>query len=387
MVPTPEELIDRARQMAVSLSESAQRCEDLRRVPEETVEAFADAGFYRISQPAAYGGFEYSPRVLFQVARELARGCPSSAWCACLIGVHNWEVGLMDPRAAQDLWENDDSARFSSSYAPFGHVEEAPGGWQVSGQWPWSSGCDHCQWAILGALHRPQDRPPETIALLVPRRDYEIVDTWFVAGLKGTGSKDIAVAGTFVPEHRVHHLADSYLLANRGADTFTAPIYRYPFGIVFGMCLSSVTLGIARAALDEFIEQQAARTNAYNDSKASQDPFVRQRLANVSAAVHANELRFDALFDELEASAEAGLPLERRVHMKWETQQMAQSNAEAVATLFRASGGSAVRLSNPMQRYFRDIHAAINHAFLNADNGSVNFGGVALGDDNRDFAL
>ena len=247
-IPSKADLLARAEALVPILAERAQICEDLRRVPDETVEDFVDAGFYRIAQPRLFGGYEHSPVVLFEVAMVLAKGCPSSAWCACLIGVHNWEAGLMDPRAATDLWGEDDTARFSSSYAPFGIVAPVDGGWELSGRWPWSSGCDHCQWAILGAIHRPERGPPDSLALLVPKTDYEIIDTWHVAGLKGTGSKDIELSPTFVPEYRVHRFADSYAMNNKGAAEFTSPIYQLPFGIVFGMCLSSVALGIAKGA-------------------------------------------------------------------------------------------------------------------------------------------
>ena len=202
---TAEEFVQRAKALVPVLSERAQACEDLRRLPDETLRDFEKAGFYEIAKPRRFGGHELSPEVLFNVAIELARGCPSSAWCLCLIGVHNWEPGLMDLRAGEDLWNKDPHARYSSSYAPFGKIEPVDGGYHLSGRWEWSSGSDHCSWVMLGGILQVEERPQQ-LAMLVPRVDYQIIDNWHVAGLKGTGSNDIVVEGAFVPEHRVHFL-------------------------------------------------------------------------------------------------------------------------------------------------------------------------------------
>ena len=117
------------------LAERAQACEDLRRLPDDTVQDFQDAGFYDICKPAAYGGYQRSPEMMYEIAMEIAKACPSSAWGLCLISVHNWEPGLMDPRAAEALWGEDRHTRYSSSYAPFGKLELVDGGYRLSGRW------------------------------------------------------------------------------------------------------------------------------------------------------------------------------------------------------------------------------------------------------------
>lgn len=166
MLPANEaQLIERAKALVPTLAARAEACEQAGQLPEETVQDFVAAGFYDIAKPTDYGGYGYSPEVLFNVAMELARGRPSSAWCLCLIGVHNWEPGLMHRRAAQDLWGEDSSARYSSSYAPFGTVTQASGGYRLSGQWEWSSGSQHCTWVMLGGLLHTDGGAPEQIAM------------------------------------------------------------------------------------------------------------------------------------------------------------------------------------------------------------------------------
>jgi 3-hydroxy-9,10-secoandrosta-1,3,5(10)-triene-9,17-dione monooxygenase len=382
------EFLERARSLAPVLTDRARRCEENRSVLEETVEDFSRAGFYRMLQPARYGGDELSPIETYRVAMELAKGCPSSAWCLCLVTVHNWELALLPPQAAADVWTEDAGARISSSYAPFGAVEAVSGGFRISGRWPWSSGCDHCSWVFLGAQIKTSTGPDHR-AFLLPRSDYRIDDTWFVSGLQGTGSKDIVVDGAFVPAHRTHSFAESLAMTDPGRTAFTSRNYRYPFGTVFAFCLASVTQGIAEGALETFQSQMARRRNAYDGAKAMGDPFVRERLANAATNIANNRRRIERVFSEMDHFIDNGvtIPLEQRTEYKWEAQRVARDNADAVTLLFKASGGSAIRLDNPMQRFFRDIQAATNHAFLNADKGCLNRGGILLGLPNTDFVI
>lgn len=391
IAPTEQELIEKARKLVPVLKERAPKTEELRRVPDETIADFVEAGFYKILQPAAYGGYELSPLTLFKVVIELAKGCPSSAWCCCLITVHNWEASLMDARAAEDLWGKDPNTRFSSSYAPFGKVERVEGGFRLSGRWHWSSGADHCSWVILGGVApkvSPGD-PPDLRAFLVPRPDYRVEDVWHVLGLKGTGSNDIIVEDAFVPEHRSHQFAHSFFMTDPGRETFTSRNYKYPFGIIFAYSLSIVTIGMAEGARETFIADMKERLAAYDGAKVGEDPFVRQRLAEADAIIRGLRSKLEGNFAEMDAVIDAGgqLTLEQRVQNKWDAQWIAKESMKAVELLFKATGARGLRMDHPMQRYFRDVHAASNHAFLNADKGSLNAGFVGLGGPTSDLVL
>ena len=391
-VPTEAELLERARKLAPVLRERAARTEENRALLPETLQDFVEAGFYKILQPAKYGGFELPPLTLFRVAMELAKGCPSSAWCLCLITVHNWEVALVDPRLAEDLWGQDPDARASSSYAPFGKVTPVEGGYRLSGRWSWSSGSDHCSWVILGGIVPRAEGaagPPDVRAFLVPRPDYEVEDVWHVLGLKGTGSNDIIVKDAFVPEHRTHHFFHSFTMTDPGRATFTSRDYKYPFGVIFAYSLSIVTIGMADGALEAFREDMKVRLGAYDGAKAMEDPFVRHRLAEAEAMIRGLHARLEANFAEMDALIDDGaeFPLDVRVKNKWDAQWIAKEAMKAVELLFKASGARGLRLDNPMQRFFRDVHAASNHAFLNADKGSLNAGLVLLGGMTTDFTL
>jgi 3-hydroxy-9,10-secoandrosta-1,3,5(10)-triene-9,17-dione monooxygenase len=389
-VPDEAELLRRARALVPVLRERAEACEALRQVLPETVEDFRAAGFYKVLQPAAYGGYELHPMTMYRIVMEVAKGCPSSAWCLSIIAIHNWEMALLDPRAAQDVWGERPETRISSSYAPFGKVVPVEGGYRVSGRWPWSSGSDQCEWALLGGF--PPFEPgtmPDLRAFLIPRTDYYIHDNWHVVGLKGTGSKEIVVEDAFVPEYRTHRLAESYEMNDVGLKTFTSPNYRLPFGTVFVHCLAISVLGMADGALEEFKQQMQSRVTVYDFSKATEDPFVRQRVARADALIRGMHQKLEANFAEIDRLLAAGAPISipARVAMKWDATVIAQTSIEAIELLFKACGGRGLLLSNPMQRFFRDAHAASNHAALNPDKGALNAGAVAMGGPNFDFIV
>lgn len=208
-------------------------------------------------------------------------------------------------------------------------------------------------------------------------------------GLKGTGSNDIIVEDAFVPEHRTHQFVHSFAMSDPGRATFTSRNYKYPFGVVFAYSLSVVTVGMAEGALAAFREDMKVRLGAYDGARAMEEPFVRHRLAEAEAIIRGLRARLDANFAEMDAIIDTGapFPLDVRVKNKWDAQWIAKEAIKAVELLFKASGARGIKLDSPMQRFFRDVHAASNHAFLNPDKGSLNAGLVQLGGMTTDFTL
>ncbi|KRB84979.1 hypothetical protein ASE00_21725 [Sphingomonas sp. Root710] len=389
-IPSPDELRRRARAMGPALRANARKCEDNRSMLPETMEAFEQAGFYRILQPKAYGGFEYWPTVFYDVVMEVARHCPSSAWALGIVGIHNWEVGLMHPRVAEDLWEKDTSTRFSSSYAPFGKAERVDGGYRVEGRWSWSSGCDQATWVIVGALVDMEAGEKNHLALLVAPGDYEIDHaSWDTSGMAGSGSKDIVIKSAFVPAYRVHNISEAYEMADPGRAAFTADTYKLAFGTVFAFALTSVLIGIADAALDFYIDYMSKRTNAYNGTSFKQDPLAQQTLADAHSLVDGAHLRLKRDFEEMAGCVARGeeIPFARRVFYKWDAANIAKQCRDAVNMLTHASGGSIFSHDVPMQRLFRDANAGSAHLFINHQKNSVNFGAFLLSGQNSDLML
>lgn len=190
--PTPQELIARARALIPKLAARAPQAEQERRLPKETIADMQAAGLFRVLQPKRWGGYEMDPATYFEIQLALGEGCMSTAWVYGVPGIHPWLMGLYDDRAAQEVWGEDDTVLISSSLMPAGAATPAPGGFRLRGRWKFSSGCEHCAWAFLGAVATEDGRPERGIFLL-PRSDYRIIDTWHVSGLKATGSHDIVV--------------------------------------------------------------------------------------------------------------------------------------------------------------------------------------------------
>jgi 3-hydroxy-9,10-secoandrosta-1,3,5(10)-triene-9,17-dione monooxygenase len=374
---TPEAYLDRVRALLPALRERAARAEQLRRLPDETFADFQKAGLFRALQPKRYGGYELDPGTFYQAVIEVGAVCGSSGWILGVLGVHNWHVAILPPQAQEDVWGEDDSVQLSTSLAPTGTVERAPGGFRIKGRWSFSSGCDYCGWAVLGgaAPSAMPGEPPDLRVFLLPRRDYAIDDNWHVMGLCATGSKDLVVKDAFVPEYRTHSYRDAFALNHPGIAVNDAPLYRLPFGLVFTYGIVAPAIGAAKGALTAFREQAAKRINVRDGSRAVEDPFMQYRLAEAAAEIDAARERMHANFAEMMRLACAGaeIPLADRARYRWDSGKAIERSVRAVDLLFEASGGHGIFLDNPIQRAWRDVHAMRAHAGNNPERASFIF--------------
>lgn len=373
-VPTSDELVARAAAMVPVLRARADEIEQARKVPSDVIQMFKDAGFFRILQPKKYRGWEMNPIVFMRVLSELGRGCCSSAWNMMILGVHNWEFGLMDDRAAQDVWGEDDEAIIASSYPPMGELTRVEGGWRLKGRWPTSSGSDHGTWCFIGALERNENGVPvDRHSLLVKREDYEIIDDWFTFGLSGTGSKSLMIKDAFIPDHRAHSMID-YKLDDRGTN------YLFPFAMVFYSSVSSVIIGFAQGAIDVFIEQMQCRVDNGTGAATRLSPYVKDRLANAVAKVRSCRARMEQMMAHCTAIVERRelVSTDDRIHYMLDMARIGRECEEAVLTIYKCTGARGLFKSNPIQRYLRDVLAAANHITQDADNNAGALGGYLL---------
>lgn len=378
LIPTEDEIVARAEAMIPWLREKADAVEKARQVPDDTIQAFQQAGFFRILQPKRWGGYEMHPNVLNRVLMELARGCPSSAWNVMVLGVHPFEVGLLDPRCGDELWGEDSSRLVSSSYAPFGTVKAMDGGYVINGEWLTSSGCDHASGgAFVGGRVTEQG---ETVfrSFWISKSDFDIVDDWFVVGLAGTGSKKLVVKEAFVPAYRSH------VIAAYGEETHghVNNLYKMPFFYVFYAAVSSVIIGMARGMADMYVEHMTPRQNINQAIGAAvQDPFIKGRLGEATAKILACSTRVLHNTDEAWGYVSRGklVPLDVRVRHFATNQFTGQECFEAAHMLFKKSSTRGVWLSSPMQRQMRDILVGANHITQNQDNIGDLLGGQLLG--------
>lgn len=356
--------------------------EQLRRMPDETFKDFQEAGLFRALQPRRYGGYELEPNTFFQAVMEIGTVCGSSAWVLAILGAHNWHLGLFHPQAQEDAWHEDTSIQTSTSLSPTGTVERVTGGFRLAGRWSFSSGCDVCQWVVLGGLvpAEHQGDAPEMRAFLVPRRDYVIDDNWHVMGLCSTGSKDIVIQEAVVPEYRTLSYLDMFHMRCPGTEVNPTPLYRLPFGIVFPYALTAPPIGVALGALQQFCAQTTGRISSRDGTRAAENPFLQVELAEAAAEVDAARERLLSNFAEMMTLARAAqeIPLSARARYRWDAAKATDWSVQAVDRVFRASGGRAIFLDNPLQRAWRDVHAMRAHAANNLEQAALIFGRSAL---------
>lgn len=380
---TPEEYLARVRALLPALRERAVHAEQLRRLPDETFKDFQEAGLFRCLQPRRYGGYELDPCTFYQAVIDVGTVCGSSAWVLGVVGVHNWHLALFAPQAQEDVWGEDTSVQVSTSLAPTGTVERVDGGFRLHGRWSFSSACDYCQWAVLGGVVPPLGKgdPPDVRTFLLPRRDYTIVDNWYVMGLSGTGSKELVVDGAVVPEYRTHSYRDAFHIKNPGAVVNDGPLYRIPFGLLFPGCITAPAIGVALGALDTFRDQQKTRVASRDGSRAAEDPFIQYHLAEAAAEVDAARARVLGNFAEMMRTVSSGseIPLTQRARYRFAIAKAVEWSVQAVDRLFEASGGHGVYLANPIQRAWRDVHAIRAHAGNNPEKAAAIFGRSEFG--------
>jgi 3-hydroxy-9,10-secoandrosta-1,3,5(10)-triene-9,17-dione monooxygenase len=357
------------------LKERAARTEQLRRVPPETVEDLIGSGLIRIGNPRRYGGHGLDLDVAHEVAWELGRGCGSTAWCYSLWAVHNWWLGHFPERAQDEFFATGPDTVFSSGLNPAnGKAEPAAGGFRVTGRWSFSSGCDAASWAMVAT---PGAGPGTLMWLLLPRSDFEIVDTWFASGMRGSGSKDVVVKDVFVPAHRAIDPNRSGDGEWTGWELHARLSYRVPLRALTGWDLAAPLVGIAQGAVDEFT---ARVRRSSTPGKTAESSALQLRLAEAAAEVDAaRALHRHDIRELLEMAACGGTPTETdRFRYRRDKAFVARLCVRAVNRLFEGSGARAVMESEPIQRLHRDAHAASHHAALAWDVWAEQFGRHAL---------
>jgi alkylation response protein AidB-like acyl-CoA dehydrogenase len=354
----PPDLPHAARTLAPRVAALAEETERGRRLPPELVAAFAEARMFDMCVPRALGGPEVHPAELLDAVEILAAADGSAGWCAMIAATTSVLAAYLPEAEARAVWGARGTAT-GGAFAPRGIATAAPGGWRVSGRWPFASGCQHCAWLVGGVLVPGAESRPELRHVLFPTGDAEIVDTWDVAGLRGTGSHDIAVADVFVPAARTVSLL-------RGRPVHGGALYAFP---VFGLLAlggAAVATGIARRAVDELVALAATKTATLQHRRLAERPVVQAKVAEAEAVVGAARafLR-EAVARAWDAAARGGdLPLAERARLRLAATHATATAARAVDLMYTAGGGTALYATSPLQRCLRDAHAVTQHMMV-----------------------
>ena len=371
---TREALQCRAAALLPVLKARAERAEQLRQLPLETVQDLIDSELIRIGNPPRYGGLDVGYETTFEIAWELGRACGATAWCYALWTVHNWWVGHFPVEAQDEFFAHGPNVLASSGLNPTGgQAQPVPGGFRLSGRWQFSSGCDAASWVMVAT-----QQPSGLRWFLLPRADYHIIDTWFTSGMRGTGSKDIEIRDAFVPAHRTLDPGRAGDGDWTGWERHQRVSYRLPLRCLTGWDLVAPIVGMAQGAVDAFTERFQGTSGP---GRTADSVLVQARLAEAAVEVDAaRELHRRAIGDILKKAeqGESFSPLERARYMRDKT-FVAKLCVQAVNRLFEASGGSAIMESAALQRFHRDVHAASHHQGINWDAAAENFGRQTLG--------
>lgn len=342
--------------------------EALGRVSDEGARIMRDAGLVRMLQPKDFGGDEADPREFLEIIMELTARAPSLGWVGGVVGVHPFEFAQGERKMQEEVWAADNDTWIASPYAFIGRAKRVDGGYILNGQWPFSSGTDHCRWVVLAGLAEKEGGPEgeftEMTHFILPRADYEILqDSWKVMGLLGTGSKDVLVKDAFVPDYRVMDYkrltTREYAAKNRPG----SPLYQIPFELIFPGAIAAATIGIADGVVRHFSSYTAGRVSRMG-LKATQNPW---QMADLGAALADIDAVRSQLLDDLTQVYEfvkkggyvtAEMQAKARVHHV----RGVHRAAAAAALVFKHAGGNASRLTNPIQRQWRDLSVALGHA-------------------------
>jgi 3-hydroxy-9,10-secoandrosta-1,3,5(10)-triene-9,17-dione monooxygenase len=378
-----DEALARARELIPFLREQAPECEAARRLTPEVMDRLTRAGLFRYLQPKVRGGMELPFVSYFDIPEMLARGDISVAWTVDNLASHHRNITWFDPRAQEEVWGADPDAGIASGIAyPQGRGAPADGGITLSGEWNFSSGTDHSGWSLLACIVRDGDKVLDYLFCLLARSQYEIVDDWHTLGMRATSSKTVRCKDVFVPAYRTVSMwvareghAWPGLAAHRN------PHYRVPISALGGHGLGACMIGNARAALELTIGLVKSRSTNYTGAKMRDFQTVQLRIGAAGVKIDAAHLllRNDCLEAQRVVEAGCNLDIETRLRYKRNAAQAARWCVEAVDSLHEMAGANGIYDHYPLQRVFRDMHAAAGHFSFSTDAQLPPWGLVAMG--------
>jgi 3-hydroxy-9,10-secoandrosta-1,3,5(10)-triene-9,17-dione monooxygenase len=319
------------------------------------------------------------------IPAELARGCPSTAWNVGNVACHHWILGYYDPATQHEVWDANPDALIASSIAlAAGRGRKADGGFVINGRWPFSSAVDNSDWNMLAfSIYDGDGKTPVDWRLcLVPKSDYEVIDTWYAIGMAATGSKDVAVSELFVPERRALPLLRCRGGSGHpGAALSPGPLYRIPIVAASSHPLAPAALGAAEGAYELFLQTMATRAGTYTGARVADFQAVQIKVARARCLIDSARdlLRQSAIAFQAAAQRDEAPDLETKLRFRAHSAFAVNQSREAVETLWSCYGAQGLYTRDPLQRHLRDVLAISQHFSFNFDIAGAAYGLHALG--------
>lgn len=339
-----------------------------RNLPPSLVKAMTDAGLFRMMVPKQFGGLEVDMATVLRVIEDTAKMHGSVGWCTMIGGIGGLICGFLSDEGAREIYGSDPDVVTGGTFFPPGQAIVEKGGYRVTGRWPFNSGCRHCDWLLDTCVVIENGTPrclsnglPEIRTVFFPVAEAEIIDTWSVLGMRGTGSHDVAVNNIFVPERRTALLVS-------GAPQVRAPLYVFPLMGAFAVGIASVATGMARGAIDAFVELARTKILVGTNQPINERSVVQMQVGQAEALLRSGRALLFETVHEVWETIESGkeVSVEQRARIRLAATHATTSSAQAIDLMYHAAGTSGIWMSSPLQRYFRDVHTMMQHAYVSS---------------------
>ena len=354
--------LDAARKLVPMIRSCADQIEADRELPQPLFEALADAGLFQLALPRALGGTEIDLPTYVQVLEEIGKADASTGWVVNQCAIFATYAARIPRDIARLIWIDTPRSIVANTPVPTARAVVMPGGYRVTGRQGFSTGCRHAAWlaaraqVIENGQLRLQHGQPEQRYLFVPAAEAELLDTWHVRGMRGTGTHDFVVNNVFVPAERTVLQAGAPLLES-------GPLYQIPRSLLFAAGDAAVALGLARSCLVTFFELAGAKKPRAMQAMLRDQPLVQAAVGHAEAHLRSGRAFLTEVVRELwtEATLSGAVTLDQRAALRLATTHAIHLAVRVVDAVYQAAGVTAIYEANPMQRYFQDIHVISQH--------------------------
>lgn len=382
-LPESSGLPDAARGLAEEARGRALETDRNRRLPVETIAGFRASGLARILQPARCGGLELDFRAHLDAVEDVSRGCGSTGWCLGVFHIDSWLVGLFPEEAQDEIYGAGPDALVAAVLDPHGTARRQGDSYVLEGFWPFASGSEHADWAILGArVPDPDGGTGDEACFAVPIADVTVHDDWHVAGLRGTGSCSLGGEEVSVPAHRVLPFREASLGRAPGRDLHPSDLYRAPLVPCLALALCAPAVGLAAGSIPDFADHMSGRTDRHRRGAAEiESPLTHQTAAAAAAGIDTARTLLRRAADDIHEAAGRGGRMTRktRARARMDCAFAVSLCRDAIDEMFLACGGAGLSERHPIQRAWRDVHAISQHALLRFGRGTEIYGRTLLG--------
>jgi alkylation response protein AidB-like acyl-CoA dehydrogenase len=376
-----EGLVARVRDLLPLIGEAAAQAEQLRKPVDAVMDALAATGVFRAYVPRRFGGFEIDIDTFIDIGTAVGSACASTGWVTTFCMEHNWLLGHFAPQAQEEIFATRPYVLAPGSISPNGRAKAVPGGHELTGRWSWGTGVMHADWVILNGIIPLGGDRFEARLFAIPRGAVTVEDTWFAAGLCGTGSNDILADRVFVPSHMSQDLAPMRNGQSPGARWHGSATFRYPMVPFLALTAAAPLVGASRAAVDLFEQRLGERVLYGSNQQQGASPPAQIRLAHARIRAADIEATLRRIGRDIVGWGENDEPCPalERARLRLAIAHVVAAARDVVRNIAEASGASAQLTRHPLQRIHRDLHTGSTHTIFDLDVAGEIYGRLLLG--------